>query len=252
MLADKRRLAWLALLGLVAANAFLAYSLTSARTGRLTVSFLDVGKGDAIFIEGPTGVRVLIDGGPDASILRALGAELNPFERRLHAVIETHPGAESIGGLVDVFEKYQVDAFFSSETSKYSSASDALAVSIASQKIKSTALTRGTKLDLGGGAYIKVLSPDRDASGLDADTGSLVLRVVYGSSSFLVPGAAPVGVESYLAGLDGPSLKSDVLLLTDKRKNATTSPEFLAAVAPAYRITSATRFVSDGTSLEFK
>jgi len=237
---------------LVVANAFLLYSIVSARTDELQVSFLDVGSGDAIFVEGPTGVKVLIDGGPDASILRALGAELSPFDRRLDAVVETHPGIESIGGLVDVFDKYRVGAFFSPGTTKYSSASDALDSALAEQNLQPVILKRGARLDLGGGAYAQVLYPDRDASGLDPDTGSLVLRIVYGSTSFLITGSAPPGVEDYLAALDGKSLKSDVLLVTDKSKNATSSPDFLAAVAPAHLVTSPERFESDGVLVSTK
>src|SRR3989344_6738604 len=43
------------------------------RRGLLTVSFLDIGQGDAIFIEAPSGRQVLIDGGPGASVLQRLG-----------------------------------------------------------------------------------------------------------------------------------------------------------------------------------
>ena len=47
----------------------------------LTVTFLDVGQGDAILIETPDGVQALIDGGPDTAVLRELGATLPWFDR---------------------------------------------------------------------------------------------------------------------------------------------------------------------------
>ena len=40
----------------------------------LTVTFLDVGQGDAIFIETAFGRQVMIDGGPDSTVLRELSA----------------------------------------------------------------------------------------------------------------------------------------------------------------------------------
>ncbi len=48
--------------------------LREDRNGLLTVSFLDVGQGDAIFIEAPSGRQVLIDGGPGSNVLQRLAA----------------------------------------------------------------------------------------------------------------------------------------------------------------------------------
>jgi competence protein ComEC len=57
--------------------------------GRLTVSFLNVGQGDAIYIEAPSGRQILIDGGQDGSVLRALGSVMAPWDRSLDVVIAT-------------------------------------------------------------------------------------------------------------------------------------------------------------------
>ncbi|MDP2932825.1 MAG: hypothetical protein Q8N81_01705, partial [bacterium] len=44
----------------------------------LHIWFLDVGQGDAIFIQAPNGNQVLIDGGPDNKVLQELG-RIMPF-----------------------------------------------------------------------------------------------------------------------------------------------------------------------------
>lgn len=250
MLSLKRRLALAALAALVITNAFLMYQINAGESHTLRVSYLNVGKGDAIFIEGPTGIKVLIDGGPDASILRALGAELSPIARRLDAVVETNPGNTAIGGLPDVFKNYQVRTFFSPGVSAHSMAGDALDTVINERQLQPTILARGARLNLGGGAYIDVLYPDRDASGFASDAGSLVLRVVYGSTAFLVATTVSAGVEDYLAHLDSSRLRSDVLFVdTTTHQNATTSPDFLAVVAPKHTINAPARFASDGISV---
>ena len=65
----------------------------------LTVSFLDVGQGDSIYIETPHGNQVLIDGGKGRAVLRELGTQMSYFDRSIDMVIATHPDADHIGGL---------------------------------------------------------------------------------------------------------------------------------------------------------
>jgi len=214
-------------IGVVAANVFVAYAIQSANIHELRVSLFDIGSGNAILVRGPTGSKVLIDGGSDASILRALGKELSPFERTLSAVIETRQNSVAIAGLTDVFKDYKVRSTFSPSS-----------------------VRRGDRINLGGGAYIDVLFPDRDASVFDDDTASLVLRVVYGKTSFLITSAAPAGVEDYLVQLDGTNLKSDVLMVGHRTKKVGTSTDFIAAVAAKYTASGAVRFVSDGVSVK--
>ncbi|MEO6536509.1 MAG: hypothetical protein ABIT47_02365, partial [Candidatus Paceibacterota bacterium] len=50
---------------------------------RLRVSVLNIGQGDSILIQGPTGIDMLVDGGPDHSVLRQLPKELGLFDRSI-------------------------------------------------------------------------------------------------------------------------------------------------------------------------
>jgi competence protein ComEC len=77
--------------------------------GKLHVVFLDVGQGDAIFIETPSGKQVLIDGGPsETQVLAQLANQMPFWDRSLDMVVLTHPDADHINGLVPVLERYQV------------------------------------------------------------------------------------------------------------------------------------------------
>jgi len=55
------------------------------------VTFFDVGQGDAIFIETPQHHQILIDGGPDDTILEKLGQEMPFWDRSVDLIILTHP-----------------------------------------------------------------------------------------------------------------------------------------------------------------
>jgi competence protein ComEC len=55
--------------------------ISSRDNDYLKVVFLDVGQGDAVYIEAPNGRQILIDGGPDAKLLSSLG-KVMPFADR--------------------------------------------------------------------------------------------------------------------------------------------------------------------------
>src|SRR3989338_8975324 len=80
----------------------------SGNHSTLQVSYLDVGQGDAISIRAPDGYDILIDGGPDQSVLFELGAVMPFWDHGLDMVILTHPDADHITGLVEVITRYDV------------------------------------------------------------------------------------------------------------------------------------------------
>lgn len=84
------------------------WATVSIRPGVLTVAFLDIGQGDSILIQSPTGRRLLVDGGPDGAVLRELATVLPWYSRRIDVVLATHPDTDHIGGLPDVLSRYDV------------------------------------------------------------------------------------------------------------------------------------------------
>lgn len=75
----------------------------------LKVYFLDVGQGDAEYIKNPNGTDVLIDGGPDNSVLNALGKVMELGDHEINLVILSHPHADHLTGLLEVIRRYKVD-----------------------------------------------------------------------------------------------------------------------------------------------
>jgi len=206
----------------------------------LEVSFLDVGQGDAIFIEGPTGIQILIDGGRDRSVLRELGKRMGPLDRTLDLILETHPDADHIGGLPAVFKNYRVSAFMEPGIPNATNPTSALESAVADELILHPILARrGMRLMLGGGAYADVLFPDRDVAGIETNTGSVVLHVVYGSTSFYLSGDSPESVEDWLVQLDGAELKSDIVKAGHHGSRTSTGEALLTAANPEVVVISA-------------
>lgn len=214
------------------------------RRGLLTVSFLDVGQGDAIFIDAPSGRQVLIDGGPDRSVLRELGRVMPWYDRSIDVVIATHPDADHITGLVDVLQRYRVQYIFHPGVEKNTGPAESMLLSVAEEEAQEIYARRGQVIDLGRGAYLEILFPDRDVSGLETNTASIVARLVYGDTAFMLTGDAPESIEKYLVQLDGSTsltaggnaLKSNVLKAGHHGSDTSSSELFVGFVSPEYGV----------------
>ncbi len=200
----------------------------------LMVAVLDVGQGDAILVRGPTGVTMLVDSGPDRGVLRELGAVLPFGDRTIDAVIATHTDKDHIGGLPDVFQTYEVAYFFEPGVINDSTPTKALMAAVGEEAGLTHLLARrGTRFDLGGGAHADILFPDRDVSKVEINDASIVMKITYGATSFLLTGDLASKTEEWLVTLDGAYLDSDVLKVGHHGSKTSTSDTFLEAVTPA-------------------
>ncbi len=204
----------------------------------LEVSFFDVGQGDAIFIESPSGIQVLIDSGRDNSVLRELGWAMSYYDREIDVVISTHPDADHVGGFPAVFKNYEVETYIDTGAVVDSGAyitTESLVDREGSVEIEAH---RGMILDLGAGVYLKTLFPEKVISGVPPNNSSIILKLEYGETSFLLTGDAPESVEDYLVRL-GDDLDADVLKVGHHGSKTSSSKMFLEAVTPTYSIISA-------------
>lgn len=208
---------------------------------QLRVHFLDVGQGDAIFIEVPNGRQVLIDGGRDRSVLRELGSIMGFFDRDIDMVIATHPDQDHIGGLVDVLERYEVASVLRSGKAHDSATAAAFSTAVAAENAAAHQPRAGAVIDLGASTTIRVLFPtsDIDVADLDSNESSLILQLQYGDTEFMLTGDAPDHIEEYLVDAYGDELESEVLKVGHHGSKTSTAEEFLAAVRSEYAIISA-------------
>lgn len=223
---------------------FSAYLVTKEDRGRvLTVAFLDIGQGDAIFIEAPTGNQLLIDGGPGKSILRELSKVMPFYDRSIDVMIASHPDADHISGLNDVLEHYKVDLFLEPGVEGDTTIYKELNSRLERLKIKKLEARRGMVVDLGEGAQLEIIFPVTDPSGMETNTASIVARLVYGENEFLLTGDSPSNIEEYLVSLECPkcplTLESDVLKAGHHGSKTSTSDIFVQAVSPDFAIISA-------------
>ncbi|HEY5383584.1 MAG TPA: MBL fold metallo-hydrolase [Candidatus Paceibacterota bacterium] len=212
--------------------------------GVLTFAVLNVGQGDSLYIEGPTGEQVLIDGGPDDSVLTELPKVMPLWSRSLDAVIETHPDADHISGFIDLLKRYRVGAFIEPGIQKDTTTAEELEQEITQEKIPRVVARRDMWLDLGGGATLNILFPDYDVSHINQskdNDGGIVARVVYGDTSVLLSADVSSAVEEHLLQISDPAdLESTILKVGHHGSKTSSSDAFVAEVAPHIAV------ISDG------
>lgn len=227
---------------LVAGNFFLFTLIYQREHGELTVAFLDVGQGDAVFIEAPNGNQLLYDAGPPSgAALRALSGVMPFWDRSIDVAILSHPDLDHIGGFPEIFNRYKVDLALVSGAVSDNGIYDETETAVAKEGAARLLARRGMRVELGGGVSADIFYPDRDMSTMETNSASIVMRVLYGETAFLLSGDLPIAIEEYLTKKDGSGLASSVLKLGHHGSRTSTSPYFLAAVAPSAAVVSAGR-----------
>ena len=211
--------------------------LTETRNG-LVVAFLDVGQGDAVFVEAPNGNQVLIDGGPNKSVLRELSKQMPFYDRTIDTVILTHPHLDHYAGLNEVLKKYKVSLEMDSGTKVKGAGFGEFENLVKGKNIKSLYAKRGMRINLDRDLYLDILLPVINDENLSEHDGMLVSRLVYKKNSFLLTGDMEDNMENYLFGL-GVSIKSDVLKVGHHGSKTSTSEKFLGLVNPELAVISA-------------
>lgn len=237
---ERHRLATLLLLFCVSVFAWFPFeSQSNSSCQCLQVSFLDVGQGDAILVTTPDGYEMLIDGGRDSSVLRELSKQRSFFDKQIDVVVSTHPDLDHIAGLVDVLERYQVGTIVMTSNEGDSGVAETFSLAAPKEDAQIILADAGQVIALGSHTQVQIFAPTGDESKLESNTASIVTRVVYGDTSFMLTGDAPMEIEDYLVRTYGTQLNSDVLKLGHHGSKTSTSDMWLDTVTPKYAVVSA-------------
>ena len=203
------------------------------QAGTLTVTWLDVGQGDAAVIQCG-GQAMLIDGGkPEESSYIYAWLQQHGLSY-LDVIVGTHVDADHIGGLSGALNYASIGTAYCPETTGTTETFQSFVKYLAQQGKQITVPTAGETFALGG-AQIQILGPLHRAE--DNNDNSIVLKVSFGATSFLFTGDAERAEEQDLLDA-GVNLQSTVLKVGHHGSDTSTSYPFLRAVAPQYAVIS--------------
>tara|TARA_Y100000310_G_scaffold297074_1_gene329839 strand:- start:3223 stop:4047 length:825 start_codon:yes stop_codon:yes gene_type:complete len=206
----------------------------------LEVAFFDVGQGDAIFLETPQGHQVLIDGGPDDTVLLGLNKVMPFWDRTIDLVILTHPDADHITGLVEVLKRYEVSHVLWTGVEKDTKSFEAWKQELEREGTKETIATAGQKIrwsqDLK--EVLEILYPQEKPKG-NAKTNetSIIAKLIYHKNSVLFSADTTKKIEALLLK-EEKNLKAAILKVAHHGSKTSSSREFLQSVKPLVAVIS--------------
>lgn len=210
----------------------------------LIIHFFDVGQGDGIFFELPgSHIQVLIDGGPNGSILSKLGSVMPFWDRTIDLVILTHPHADHVDGLIDVLKRYDIGMVIESGVA-YATPDYAEWNAVVKQKeIPVIYARKGQYVALSDIATLTILSPQEEIVGrkfVNIHDGMVVSKLTYGSTTILFTGDAEKIIEYNLIS-SGAVLNADILKIGHHGSKTSSAEGFLNAVRPQFAVISVGR-----------
>ena len=205
----------------------------TSQTGTLTVTWLEVGPGDAAVIQCG-GQSMLIDGGkPEKSSYIYAWLQQHGLSY-LDVIVATHVDADHIGGLSGALNYASVGTAYCPVTTGTTETFQSFVKYLAQRGKQITVPTAGETFPLGG-AQVQILGPLHSAE--DSNDNSIVLKLSFGATTFLFTGDAERTEEQDLLNA-GVNLQSTVLKVGHHGSDTSTSYPFLRAVAPQYAVIS--------------
>lgn len=227
------------------------YQYAKFNDNRLHLVVCDVSQGDGIYIRTPGGSDILIDGGPDDSILNCLSKHMPFWDRDIEVVVLTHPHADHLTGLISVLKRYNVIHYFTENVKNNTLVYNKLQAALAVKNLTAKYTFSGDRIDFADKSSLLTVWPDKDwfenqklqdsqNSGkdnfsLDVNGFSVISLLSYGKFKALLTGDAGVLIEEQIAKTVG---KIDVLKVPHHGSKTGISSLFLEEISPKLAIIS--------------
>jgi beta-lactamase superfamily II metal-dependent hydrolase len=203
---------------------------TFAPSGQnLTVHFLDVDQGDSILLEFD-GKSMLVDAAENNQGEVIIAYLQNQGISTLDYAVATHPHSDHIGGMDEVLNNFQVEHFIDSGFPHTSRTYENMLTTIDQKDIPFEVAQAGQTIDFDPSVDVEVLNPGNTYSD-DLNENSVVLKVTYGETSFLLMGDAGLESEENImkAGYD---VDSDILKVGHHASSSGSGAALISAVSP--------------------
>lgn len=237
-------------IGILAAAAFLVWSayFSLRPSNKLSVSFFDVGQGDSVLIETPNRGKIIIDGGPDNSVLAKIGRALSFYDRAIEILIITHPDSDHLAGAVEIARNYDIGAILINGKECATKTCEEFNKIVKEKNIKVIVANAGQEIDFGNNVKMDIFLPNIALAGDDStllaakgkaedNNFSIISYLTYGEDSFLFTGDAEIKEELDLINT-WTGLTADVLKVAHHGSKNSMNQLFLEKINPKFSVIS--------------
>ena len=213
----------------------LGFTGTLSAQENLKIYFLDVGQGDSSLIISSSGEVVLIDSGPNESLILNYLENLNISH--LDLLIASHAHADHIAGMDKIIAKYRPKAFLDSGIPHTTLTYQKMITALGQYNIN---YYQGTSRKINLGPLIFTILPPATPliKESELNNNSLVIRLDFKDFSCLFTGGIEKEREGQLLNESRNNLKVDILKITHHGSSSGSSPPFIQAVNPETSIIS--------------
>lgn len=230
------------ILGLLLLVAIVVWvSVAEAPDKNLHIYFLNVGQGDSIYVRTMSNVDLLIDGGPDDTVLSELGEVMPFYDHKIDYLLLTHPHSDHLSGLIEVLKRYEVGEIIATDATHTTSEYLEWLKLIRDKKIPYKLARSGEEINLDNDVNLDILWPIESYENNKIDNlnnTSIVAKLVYAKFSALFMGDAEVEVQQQLLKTDSRKLKTNILKVPHHGSSNASNIDFLKAVLPSAAIIS--------------
>ncbi|HOJ51322.1 MAG TPA: DNA internalization-related competence protein ComEC/Rec2 [Syntrophales bacterium] len=225
----------------------LAWPINGHLSGQLKLTILDVGQGQAIFLQLPGRRAALIDGGGSFDSHFDIGKNvIAPFLLRqgvcrLSRIVVSHPHPDHVGGLLYIVKNFPVQEIWVNEDFFANENTVDLRKEARARAIPIRVIAAAFSHEAEDHVKWEIIHPPSPLSPPclgDENDRSLVIRITYGTTSFLVPGDITEEAEKFILQQKRP-IKSQVLIVPHHGSRHSSTPDFIEKVAPLYACVSA-------------
>lgn len=202
--------------------------------GKLMVHYLDVGQGDSIFIELPNGEAMLIDSGENHHGEGIIEYIENEGYNRIDYLVGTHPHSDHIGSMAYIVNNFDIGSIYLPKVSANTKQYESLLSAIQNKGLTVKNGKAGVNVVSGTGFSADIIAPLTIDKG-NLNNCSIVLKIVFGTTSFLFTGDAETGE---MNDIDKGELRSDVLKAGHHGSKTSTTNKLIKKIKPEFTVIS--------------
>ena len=214
-------------------------------SGEIEAHFIDVGHGDAIlvkFLDENSRYVMLIDAGPDDGPLdlfdNRVVSYLNEMNiKKIDLVVATHPHGDHIGGMIEVFNTFEIEKVIDSgielsDSDYYKAYREA----IEANNIEVTEGRKGISIELVKGVSFDIVHPvepviDSTGTNKEVNNDSIVGQIRYNNVGFLFTGDIEREAEEEILNRR-TDIKNEILKVAHHGSISSSTRDFIEAVKP--------------------